>query len=330
MGKVNKEPLISVIIPAYNAGKGIKKTVKSLQNQTYENIEILIVDGGPDDGTAKICNTIAETDNRVVVHTKTNGGISSARNYGIEKATGEYIAFLDAGDECSALYIDKLYQAVIRDNSDISICGYWSVFPDGRREGSYRDRKPYILTGQKGAQGKLIKNEIGFHPCGKLYKRAIISKNKFPLGKMYEDVYQFPGILDCCGKVAIIHERLVYCYQHKGFLANSRRPEDEYDAFDAGITVMKKYKNEFPDLIPYLLYMPVSVGIRLRLLCIKDRGLRNKLNYKRINRFLQWASRLRPAYSRLGWRYRLALFGLGICYMPKYLIRRFLIYTDKH
>ena len=300
-------PLISIIIPAYNVAGSIKMTVESLFRSTYSNIEIVIINDGSVDETRNICEMMAIEDERIVLYNTTNNGVSIARNIGIRKSKGEFIAFIDADDECEPKYIESLYKAITKDNSDISICGYWSVLRDGRRIGSYKDKKNYFTLKRNEAERKLIRNEIGFHPWGKLYKKHIISDILFPIGKTYEDVYRFPDILDKCSKVAVINDRLVYYYQNEKSIIHIQNPINEYCAFDAGLLVYKKYINRHPDLEEYLINMPTEVAIRLRIMSFKDKEIKQYINIKRIRAFLKWVKHKKIAYNRLDWRYKLAL-----------------------
>lgn len=120
-------PKISVIIPIYNIANYLPKCINSILNQTFEDFELLLIDDGSTDDSVKICNSFAKVDRRVLVVQKENGGVSSARNLGIKKATGEYIAFIDGDDYVSSDYLEKL----IKPHSDLCICGGCYAKPDG-------------------------------------------------------------------------------------------------------------------------------------------------------------------------------------------------------
>ena len=118
---------ISIVIPVYNKKQYVRGTVQSVLNQTFTDFELLLVDDGSTDGSGKICDRMATVDNRIrVFHTK-NRGVSAARNYGIEKATGKYIGFIDADDRIDRTFLEKLHCAVKKSNSDMAVCGYREI-----------------------------------------------------------------------------------------------------------------------------------------------------------------------------------------------------------
>ncbi|MEI7668283.1 MAG: glycosyltransferase family A protein, partial [Erysipelotrichaceae bacterium] len=119
--------LISVIVPVYNVEKYIDRCVSSILNQTYKNLDIILVDDGSQDKSGQICDEYALKDNRIKVLHKSNGGLSDARNKGIELSKGEYISFVDSDDTISNNFIDKLYNLCVNYSSDISMC-YFKQF----------------------------------------------------------------------------------------------------------------------------------------------------------------------------------------------------------
>ncbi len=112
----NNNDLISIIIPAYNIEKYIERCINSILNQTYKNLEIIIIDDGSKDKTSKICDIIAKSEKRIHVYHNKNHGVSYSRNYGIKKATGEYIAFIDGDDTIEKTYIEELYNKITNYN----------------------------------------------------------------------------------------------------------------------------------------------------------------------------------------------------------------------
>lgn len=123
---------ISIIVPVYNLEKEIERCVKSICNQTYKNIEIIIVDDGSKDDSRQVISKLAHSDNRIIYLFKENGGVTSARIAGIKKATGDYIGFVDGDDEIESDMFERLFRNAINCNADISHCGYQMCFPDGR------------------------------------------------------------------------------------------------------------------------------------------------------------------------------------------------------
>ena len=123
-------PKISIIVPVYNLENYIEKTIEQLISQTYKNLEIILVDDGSTDKSLELCNTFAKRDNRILVVHQQNQGVSVARNTGIKHATGEYIGFFDGDDDIESDIFEFLYNNLVKNNADISICGVTIVNPD--------------------------------------------------------------------------------------------------------------------------------------------------------------------------------------------------------
>lgn len=168
-----KNELISIIVPAYNVEAYIQKTIKSLLNQTYQNIEIICVDDGSKDGTLQAITTMAALDSRVKVFSKRNEGVTKARQYGFEHSNGEYIGFTDADDFVDPTMFEKLYNNIKKYNADISHCGYVIDNTDGTH-------KYFYNTGRLAKQDKIsgVKSLISgsFEPglWNKLYKHNLL------------------------------------------------------------------------------------------------------------------------------------------------------------
>ena len=122
---------ISVIVPVYNVKLYLHKCVDSILNQTYQNIEVLLIDDGSTDGSSDICDSYTEKDSRIKVVHKKNGGLSSARNTGLDMATGEYILFVDSDDYIDIEMIRRLYDALVKTGADMGVCNIRMVGVDG-------------------------------------------------------------------------------------------------------------------------------------------------------------------------------------------------------
>ena len=120
--------LISIIVPVYKVEKYLEKCVKSILNQTYTNLEIILVNDGSPDECGRLCDELAKVDDRIRVFHKENGGLSDARNYGVERASGEYIGFVDSDDYIHESMYEKLYEAIKKSGTEISECGVTRVY----------------------------------------------------------------------------------------------------------------------------------------------------------------------------------------------------------
>ena len=145
---------ISIIVPCYNAEKWIEETLQSLMNQTYSNLEILVVDDGSTDDSCKVVQSLLNKDDRVKLITKQNGGVSDTRNIGIEKATGEYVAFIDADDWVELDAYEKMLKKIKSENADIVFCGFTRFFPTKGTKLEHKETSFSVLE----------KNPHNYHP----------------------------------------------------------------------------------------------------------------------------------------------------------------------
>lgn len=164
---------ISVIIPCFNLEKYIEKTVQSVLNQTYDNLEIILVDDGSTDSTPQLIDSLAKRDGRVSAFHKQNGGVSSARLYGIERASGDWIAFVDGDDLLKPEMYTVLMDNAVRYNADISHCGYEMVFPD-HTDKYYGTGKLVLQNTFEGLRDLLSGEFIEPSLANKLYKKEVI------------------------------------------------------------------------------------------------------------------------------------------------------------
>lgn len=214
--KQSNNPLISVIIPVYKVEAYLKRCVDSVINQSYENIEIILVDDGSPDKSGDICEQYAmEYENVRVIHQK-NQGLSAARNTGIREARGMYVGFVDSDDFIDGDMYKTLYEAINSAGVDIAVGGIIDCYEDtGIQEGQF-DGKTNIYNNIEAIKTVLInQGNITAHVVTKLYKKEILDKNCFPIGKLYEDSFTIIDFLLATDKVAVVNKG-VYYYCHRG------------------------------------------------------------------------------------------------------------------
>ncbi|MDD6633822.1 MAG: glycosyltransferase family 2 protein [Ruminococcus sp.] len=191
---------ISVIVPVYNVEKYLSKTIETVINQTYTNIEVILVDDGSTDNSLKICYEYAEKDNRIRVIHQYNQGLSVARNVGTELATGEYIFYLDGDD-----YLNQNALEVLISHSkecDLVIGNYYYTYSD-REDVARNDYSEKSVLNTKDAMHDLLIGKIQNFAWGKLIKTSIAKKYKFPPGKLFEDTYWAHLVINDCDKILI-------------------------------------------------------------------------------------------------------------------------------
>ncbi len=200
--------MISIIIPVYNCEKYIEKCIKSVCDQSYKEFELLIVNDGSTDNTPNICEALAAEDSRIKVFNTPNGGVSKARNFGIDKARGELITFIDGDDTVPSNYLSELYNAV--QSADVSVCDIVCI-RDGNEVSRFSCNENSI---DKSEAIKLLlsRRAINSGPCGKLFKRQIVGDIRFPAMKTYEDILFVLEVFDkaqtvnCTDKTAYVYD----------------------------------------------------------------------------------------------------------------------------
>lgn len=223
--------IISVIVPIYKVEKYLRECIDSILNQTYTNLEVLLIDDGSPDNCPKICNEYAKMDSRVKVIHKANGGLSDARNVGIDTATGNYIVFVDSDDVIDETMIEKLYLNLTKYNADISEC-------------------EYVFTKQiptKIKEKEIQKDEYNniealnsMYVCGgckvvawnKMYKRELFNDIKYPVGKLHEDVFTTYKLLFKANKVVHTNE-ILYFYRNRNDSIVNQFNEKRLDVCEA-------------------------------------------------------------------------------------------------
>ncbi len=201
---------ISIIVPIYNVEKYLERCVDSLINQTYRDIEIVLVDDGSPDGCPAMCDEFAKADPRIKVVHKQNGGVSSARNAGVDNATGDLIAFVDPDDYVEYDFLEFLYSLMTQNDADISACGVLEVYPSGKTSMQWDD-KTLTVFDRREAMERMCYNE-GFYITlwDKLYKRELFEGVRFPDGKLFEDTGTTYKIVHNANKIVMCHEPKYY------------------------------------------------------------------------------------------------------------------------
>ena len=210
--KMNNTPLISVIVPAYNVEKYIKTCLDSLINQTYSNFEIIVINDGSTDQTEKILNEY-ESNPKIRIFSQKNGGLSAARNQGLNLANGELVCFIDSDDSVKSDYLEKLAAPFFEDsNIDITVCGYQEKFENSEINHVLKSQK---ITGAQATKDLLIKQQdFNILAWNKLYRKKLFSNNhiEYPAGQIHEDNLTTYKLFSHAQKVFYISD-VLYIYQ---------------------------------------------------------------------------------------------------------------------
>lgn len=249
--KVNT-PQISVIIPAFNCDEYLKECIISIINQTYENLEIVIVNDGSIDKTQEICETFSKQDRRIHLINKKNEGVAIARNTGVKYATSKYITFVDADDILHPSYVEFLYQLLKKNEADIAVCGirtFYNNYVQENKDFQENEEPVYELTGIQALEKMLYRKGLSVSPCVKLVKREILENHLFPPNTLFEDlavVYKWFAVSD---KVVFCLRPLYYYRIRKGSRQHSKFNLKKLDLINVSENILHYVENECPEIV---------------------------------------------------------------------------------
>lgn len=208
----NVEPLISVIVPIYNVEKYLDRCVKSIINQTYRNLEILLIDDGSPDESPRMADVWRLKDNRIQVFHKSNGGLSDARNYGLDRITGDYVAFVDSDDYIEPDMYKILVEAIQRNNCELACCGRFYTKLSIDIPSRYLENEQ-VFSNVEAIRELLNNGCIEEAAWDKLYNAKLWDNIRFPWGEINEDIVVMPKILSKCSRIVHVGKAFYhYCY----------------------------------------------------------------------------------------------------------------------
>ena len=268
--------MISVIVPVYNVEPYVRKCLDSVINQTYRDLEIILVDDGSTDGTAALCDVLETKDIRVRVFHKENGGSSSARNLGLKHATGDYIGFVDSDDYIEPDMYELLADAVVRNNSLMAQISRDEINEDGSKRGDVciPPEKEIVITGKDMLKELLMhRGDCSF--CTRICARELFNERSFPEGELNEDFRLLTEMLPFIDSFPILPKQCYHVYYRMN--SNSRRSDrDDFSRVFEDIVVnadriQKTVDERYPELrevafrfgmvqrLDYMLHIPISM-----------------------------------------------------------------------
>ena len=194
---------ISVVIPVYNVEKYLKKCVDSILNQTISNYEIILVDDGSPDDCPVICDAYAAMHHNVIALHKANGGLSDARNYGVQHASAEYVVFVDSDDYVDPEYLENLWKLHVKYGADIAVQGVQRETENGKLMNVIESSVEYNTVPKGAIELMLNGQKMGVFAYAKLYPKKILLKTPFPVGKLHEDIFTTYLLLDQGTKISV-------------------------------------------------------------------------------------------------------------------------------
>lgn len=239
---------LSVIVPVYNVEKYLGKCVKSIIDQTFEDFELILVDDGSTDGSGDLCNELAKADKHIQVIHKANGGLSSARNSGLSRASGEYVSFIDSDDFIDVDMYAIMIEALERTKKDIAACGrvidLWGE----------REKIEFALDGEleysreEAIEEILLLRNLDVSACDKVYRRCLFDKIKYPEGKISEDAAIIFELLGYTNGVVHVGKPFYHYIYRKSSISKSKYNHCYYDAYMNCIRTENYISTNYPNM----------------------------------------------------------------------------------
>ena len=245
----NNEPKISVIVPVYNTERYLRRCLDSLLYQDIdEKYEIIVVNDGSTDGSLEIAETYAEFFGNIKVYSRENGGLSAARNTGLEYSRGKYIAFVDSDDYVDIKYLSEMYDASESFGADIVCCNFRCVDEKGRSAGidGILKHRSGVFDSKKMLSSLLLDVTIRNFAWNKLYRRELFTKYdiRFPVGKLYEDMRTMPRLFKHSNKIAVVSGVLYNYVQRSGSITGNMTADKVFKYIGAYGSVRKLLEEE--------------------------------------------------------------------------------------
>lgn len=273
-----KEELITVIIPVFNAEEHLEKCIKSVLNQTYKNIEVLLIDDGSDDKSKEICDNYQRKDFRIKVIHQENKGVAMARNRALEMSNGDFIGFVDSDDYIEQDMFELLHKNLKNSDADISICGYYNVkngvISNSSKVNIYEimnTEEAFIKIGTEGSLGVVLWN--------KLYRKKLFKNIQFPKGRVSEDWIVIYKLFDKAKR--IVYDSTPKYYYNLREKSLTHKKDVNYDGIYASMEALELVKKKYPKAIPETEKMCVYAYIEVYNKTILYEKKYNKFDLKR-------------------------------------------------
>lgn len=272
--------LISIIIPVYNAEKFLNKCLDSILAQTYNNLEIILVNDGSSDKSGDICREYAEKDDRIKVIHKENGGQSIARNCALDICRGDYIGFVDADDWISSDMYETLCTNLEQCNADISICQCKKV--NKREDVPLKNNTGFIQLNREETFEYFYKRRIfECHMWNKLYRRNLFDDIRFPEGKIYEDEDAMYKLLWKINSVAYTDKECYYYYEHELSTVHKKFNDAQLNKLDVYQNAIMFFEKNMPEIVQYVKYRWLDGYIAF----VRDAARSNEVSEKLIKEY---------------------------------------------
>lgn len=240
---------ISVIVPIYKVEPFLDRCVQSIVDQTYSNLEIILVDDGSPDNCPAMCDAWAIKDSRIKIIHKENGGLADARNAGMRIATGELMGFVDSDDWIAPGMYQHLHDLMMTDHSDIATCGVEMVWEDRTSSRMLTKSGNCVLNREKAMRSIIEESWLKQPVWNKLYKTALIRDIPFPVGKYHEDVFWSYQVVAKAERVSVSEQVGYYYLQRDGSIMGEGYSLKRLDAVEAKYRMLEFIRQNYPTLV---------------------------------------------------------------------------------
>lgn len=230
--------LVSVIVPVYNREKEIDRCVTSVLNQTYPNLELILVDDGSADSSLAICKSYSDSDKRVRVFHQENSGVSSARNLGIQNAKGEYLTFVDSDDYIAPDYVEKLYLVLVNNSCNVSMCNY-SVVNEKNEEKKITMCDDGVMSSKELMEDVLYGRDEAAFCWGKMWKKDFITKLFRKYAYCEDTLFFAENLSSKIERIATVKKSLYFYVKHENSVTGKRKAKDLEDTLDVAYRIVK-------------------------------------------------------------------------------------------
>lgn len=278
----NMNKKITIIVPVYNVENYLRRCVDSILNQTYKNLQIILVNDGSTDNSLQICEELKALDERIIVINKQNGGLSSARNAGLDVCDGDYISFIDSDDYIESDMIETLYLANENNGTKIACCGRFDVF-DGTDKKSIGlcPQKSEVIDSCEGIRRILTWDNIDSAAWDKMYDKSLWASTRFPFGRISEDVAIMHCVFDESKTISLVSKPLYNYFHRANSITTSPFSEKSFDIIK-NVEGMEKFVLEkYPSLTKVFLYFKTIEFCHLLSLMSKT-----KVKYRKEEKYL--------------------------------------------
>ena len=305
-------PKVTVVVPVYNVEKYLEKCVASLTAQTLEDIEIILVDDGSSDNSPAMCDELAKTDNRIKVIHKANGGLSDARNFGIDVASAEYVGFVDSDDYVDEKMFETLYECITTENADMAAVGFMGVYENEMRPAYKKTSGRFTAETEETIKLILDGENASVSAANKLYKKSLLLKNKFLKGKTSEDAHFIIPYV-CLTKKAVFDMAPMYYYvHHEGTITTSGYKPSDLSIIEAYENNYKIVEKKFPKLIKDAQFRVYWSYFYILDKMLNTKNFKDKAKKKEIIAFLRKNYKGIKANPLVGGGRKLAMSGLMV------------------